>query len=217
MSRHPRSSATSGSRPPTSPAGASSPSRRSASPKATGPDADGLYLRMDERAGTYHRAAGRDRPGARGRLGGARPVRAGQRRPRRRGGRLRRQGAAPGSAASAASRQRIRSRTPPARRSRCSSARCSTTARSSPVRTQRFVTGDQGMGHVVLPTTAMDRTACRFYTEVLGFLPRGAIRVGGRPRRVGPLAGSASWASTSATTAWRSARRRTGRRPASST
>lgn len=50
-----------------------------------------------------------------------------------------------------------------------------------PVRTrwtQRFVTGDQGMGHVVLPTTAMDDTVS-FYTEVLGFLPRGSIRVGG--------------------------------------
>src|SRR5699024_7084507 len=42
---------------------------------------------------------------------------------------------------------------------------------------QSFVTGPQGMGHVVLPTTAMEATAS-FYTEVLGFLPRGAMRVG---------------------------------------
>lgn len=56
--------------------------------------------------------------------------------------------------------------------------------------TQRFVTGEQGMGHVVLPTTAMEETVS-FYTEVLGFLPRGAIRLGGPkppagqpPRRV---------------------------------
>ncbi|MEV0594672.1 biphenyl-2,3-diol 1,2-dioxygenase [Nonomuraea cavernae] len=51
---------------------------------------------------------------------------------------------------------------------------------------QKFVTGPQGMGHVVLPTTAMDETVS-FYTEVLGFLPRGAMKVGGgRPpvRRV---------------------------------
>ena len=51
----------------------------------------------------------------------------------------------------------------------------------SPVRTkwtQSFVTEGQGMGHVVLPTTSMDETIS-FYTEVLGFLPRGAIRVGG--------------------------------------
>lgn len=53
---------------------------------------------------------------------------------------------------------------------------------------QRFVTGEQGMGHVVLPTTCMDETVT-FYTEVLGFLPRGAIRLGGGaadapPRRV---------------------------------
>ncbi|MEV8637494.1 VOC family protein [Streptosporangium sp. NPDC051023] len=51
----------------------------------------------------------------------------------------------------------------------------------SPVLTgmgQRFVTGEQGMGHVVLPTTSMEETVS-FYTEVLGFLPRGAIRLGG--------------------------------------
>lgn len=52
----------------------------------------------------------------------------------------------------------------------------------SPVLTglgQEFVTGSQGMGHVVLPTTAMEETVA-FYTEVLGFLPRGAIKIGGR-------------------------------------
>ncbi len=40
-----------------------------------------------------------------------------------------------------------------------------------------FVTGGEGMGHVVLPTTNPEETVA-FYTEVLGFLPRGAIRVG---------------------------------------
>lgn len=61
----------------------------------------------------------------------------------------------------------------------------------SPVLTglgQTFVTGGQGMGHVVLPTTRMEETVS-FYTEVLGFLPRGAIRLSGQdpeapPRRV---------------------------------
>jgi 3,4-dihydroxy-9,10-secoandrosta-1,3,5(10)-triene-9,17-dione 4,5-dioxygenase len=59
----------------------------------------------------------------------------------------------------------------------------------SPVLTgygQKFVTGAQGMGHVVLPTTQPEETVA-FYTEVLGFLPRGAIRIGapdGAPRRV---------------------------------
>ncbi|MCX4552819.1 VOC family protein [Streptomyces sp. NBC_01387] len=52
---------------------------------------------------------------------------------------------------------------------------------------QRFVTGGAGMGHVVLPTTRMDETVT-FYTEVLDFLPRGAMRLGGPvtdpPRRV---------------------------------
>lgn len=41
----------------------------------------------------------------------------------------------------------------------------------------RFVTGAQGLGHVVLPTPAFEE-AYTFYTEVLGFLPRGAIRLG---------------------------------------
>ena len=60
-----------------------------------------------------------------------------------------------------------------------------------PVRTtwmQSFVTGEQGMGHVVLPTTNFDEVEV-FYTEVLGFLPRGAVKVsrqvpGEKPRRV---------------------------------
>jgi 3,4-dihydroxy-9,10-secoandrosta-1,3,5(10)-triene-9,17-dione 4,5-dioxygenase len=39
-----------------------------------------------------------------------------------------------------------------------------------------FVTGDQGLGHVVLP--AIDVTGlCEFYTDVLGFVSRGAFRV----------------------------------------
>ncbi|MEO9139997.1 MAG: VOC family protein [Jatrophihabitans sp.] len=49
----------------------------------------------------------------------------------------------------------------------------------------RFVTGAQGMGHIVLPTTRFGETYA-FYTEVLGFRPRGAIRMGGvavRPAR----------------------------------
>ncbi|KOS57722.1 biphenyl-2,3-diol 1,2-dioxygenase [Rhodococcus rhodochrous] len=40
----------------------------------------------------------------------------------------------------------------------------------------RWVTGEQGLGHVVLPATDFD-AAHAFYTEVLGFLPRGAIRL----------------------------------------
>lgn len=43
---------------------------------------------------------------------------------------------------------------------------------------QRFVTGGQGMGHVVLPTTTMEETVS-FYTEVLGFLPRGSMKLDG--------------------------------------
>lgn len=47
----------------------------------------------------------------------------------------------------------------------------------------QFVTGAQGMGHVVLPTPATD-DAVSFYTEVLGFLPRGSMKLGGpKPTR----------------------------------
>ncbi|MFF0815194.1 biphenyl-2,3-diol 1,2-dioxygenase [Rhodococcus sp. NPDC003318] len=48
----------------------------------------------------------------------------------------------------------------------------------------RFVTGGAGLGHVVLPTPHYEQTYA-FYTEVLGFLPRGAIRLGG-PGAPGP-------------------------------
>lgn len=48
-----------------------------------------------------------------------------------------------------------------------------------------FVTGDQGMGHVVVP--AMDPNgAFDFYTEVLGFRSRGAFRVP-LPKEFGPV------------------------------
>ena len=49
----------------------------------------------------------------------------------------------------------------------------------------RFVTGEQGLGHVVLP--ALDVPGLfDFYTEVLGFLSRGAFRVPAPPE-FGPL------------------------------
>jgi 3,4-dihydroxy-9,10-secoandrosta-1,3,5(10)-triene-9,17-dione 4,5-dioxygenase len=49
----------------------------------------------------------------------------------------------------------------------------------------RFVTGAQGLGHVVLPT--MDPAgAFTFYSETLGFLPRGAMRLPAPPE-FGPL------------------------------
>ncbi|MCK8669556.1 VOC family protein [Rhodococcus sp. NPDC003382] len=45
---------------------------------------------------------------------------------------------------------------------------------------QKFVTGVQGLGHVVMPTTMFD-ASFRFYTEVLEFLPRGAFRMPSPP------------------------------------
>ncbi|WP_030169860.1 VOC family protein [Spirillospora albida] len=54
----------------------------------------------------------------------------------------------------------------------------------SPVRTglaQTFVTGEQGMGHVVLPSSR-HKEVVDFYQRVLGFVPRGAFNVGGGMR-----------------------------------
>ncbi|MEV0366789.1 VOC family protein [Nocardia fusca] len=57
----------------------------------------------------------------------------------------------------------------------------------SPVLTkygQKFITGDQGLGHVVMPTTNFDESF-NFYTETLGFLSRGAFRMP-TPPEMGP-------------------------------
>ncbi len=55
---------------------------------------------------------------------------------------------------------------------------------------QRFVTGDQGMGHVVIPVTD-DVEALRFYTETLGFRLRDSMSMPGE--FVGKPAGSKVW------------------------
>lgn len=55
---------------------------------------------------------------------------------------------------------------------------------------QRFVTGDQGMGHVVLPVTD-DVAALRFYTETLGFRLRDSMSMPGE--FVGKEPGSKVW------------------------
>jgi 3,4-dihydroxy-9,10-secoandrosta-1,3,5(10)-triene-9,17-dione 4,5-dioxygenase len=49
----------------------------------------------------------------------------------------------------------------------------------------KFVTGDQGLGHVVVPATDFNG-AVDFYTEVLGFRSRGAFRVP-LPAEFGPI------------------------------
>ncbi|MGW5453689.1 biphenyl-2,3-diol 1,2-dioxygenase [Nocardia sp. NPDC003979] len=49
----------------------------------------------------------------------------------------------------------------------------------------KFVTGAQGLGHVVLPTMDLGG-AFEFYTEVLGFRPRGAFRIPAPPE-YGPV------------------------------
>jgi 3,4-dihydroxy-9,10-secoandrosta-1,3,5(10)-triene-9,17-dione 4,5-dioxygenase len=49
----------------------------------------------------------------------------------------------------------------------------------------RFVTGDQGLGHVVLPALDVPELF-DFYTETLGFKPRGAFRVP-TPPEFGPV------------------------------
>jgi 3,4-dihydroxy-9,10-secoandrosta-1,3,5(10)-triene-9,17-dione 4,5-dioxygenase len=54
----------------------------------------------------------------------------------------------------------------------------------------RFVTGEQGLGHVVLPVTD-DVEALRFYTEVFGFRLRDSMRMPGE--LVGKEPGSTVW------------------------
>jgi 3,4-dihydroxy-9,10-secoandrosta-1,3,5(10)-triene-9,17-dione 4,5-dioxygenase len=54
----------------------------------------------------------------------------------------------------------------------------------------RFVTGDQGLGHVVLPVSG-EEPALRFYTEVLGFRLRDSIRMA--PELFGRPAGPPLW------------------------
>jgi 3,4-dihydroxy-9,10-secoandrosta-1,3,5(10)-triene-9,17-dione 4,5-dioxygenase len=54
----------------------------------------------------------------------------------------------------------------------------------------RFVTGDQGMGHIVIPVTD-DVEALRFYTEVLGFRLRDSMSMPGE--FVGKEPGSKVW------------------------
>jgi 2,3-dihydroxybiphenyl 1,2-dioxygenase len=49
----------------------------------------------------------------------------------------------------------------------------------------RFVTGSMGLGHVVMPAQDVNGLFA-FYTDVLGFLPRGAFRVPAPPQ-FGPL------------------------------
>jgi 3,4-dihydroxy-9,10-secoandrosta-1,3,5(10)-triene-9,17-dione 4,5-dioxygenase len=55
---------------------------------------------------------------------------------------------------------------------------------------QTFVTGEQGMGHIVVPVTD-DVEALRFYTDVLGFRLRDSMRMPGE--LVGKEAGSTVW------------------------
>ena len=49
----------------------------------------------------------------------------------------------------------------------------------------RFVTGTQGLGHVVIPVPDQDE-AYDFYVKTLGFLPRGAFRLDAPPE-AGPM------------------------------
>lgn len=49
----------------------------------------------------------------------------------------------------------------------------------------RFVTGEQGLGHVVIPVPDQDE-AYDFYVKTLGFLPRGAFRLDAPPE-AGPM------------------------------
>lgn len=73
----------------------------------------------------------------------------------------------------------------------------------------RFVTGEQGLGHVVL-STKDDAASLRFYRDVLGFRLRDSMRLPpqmvGLPCSTARPRGCGSSAATRATTAWRSCR-----------
>lgn len=56
----------------------------------------------------------------------------------------------------------------------------------SPVGVSGFVTGDMGLGHVVLPAPAFDETA-DFYTRVLGFALTDRMRLGAGPEGDGGM------------------------------
>ena len=151
-----------------------------------GPDESALYLRMDERAARLIVVPGetdrvltvgwevRDRPALQ-----------------------RVKAALDGAGVPFKQLSRRRGRDPPGRRgdhfrgpgrhtqSRCFTARCLTTARSSPRSAREFVTGDQGLGHVVVPATDPNGLF-DFYTEILGFRSRGAFRVP-LPKEFGPV------------------------------
>ena len=76
----------------------------------------------------------------------------------------------------------------------------------------RFVTGSQGLGHVVFPV--MDSAASfDFYTEVLGFYPRGAFRLPA-PARIRAAANPFHGRQRAPPTAWPCARHRMAVHPA---
>lgn len=56
----------------------------------------------------------------------------------------------------------------------------------SPVGVAGFVTGDQGLGHVVMPATAYEETAA-FYTEFLGFRLTDRMRIGADEKGTGGM------------------------------
>ena len=121
------------------------------------------------------RRAGRRRGDHGDRLRGARPPRARPAGRRRRGrGDRGRAGTADECARTAASPGSSGSTTPAATGSSCSTARSSTT---SPVQTPAvsgFVTGDMGMGHVIVSAEDGDATV-DFYIDVLGFVERNTM------------------------------------------
>ena len=143
-----------------------------------GPDPAAVYLRMDDFPARLDHRAGRARPAAGLRLGGGRratlaevahiltaagvPVKA--RRRCRAGG--------PSGRPDAARRGPVRQLAGDLLRGRAGQPAC-----DQPVR-QRFVTGDQGLGHVVLPA-ADDEETLAFYTDLLGFRLRDSMRMPG--------------------------------------
>ena len=151
-----------------------------------GPEAGALYLRMDDFPARLVIMPGSAGPAARLRLGGRRRRGAGRRRPRP--GRRRRPYKAGTDAELAARRVGVDAQPggPGGPRPRGVLRRRARHRPSVSPYGNRFVTGDLGLGHVVLPVPPGDEAAFDFYTEVLGFRLRDSMRMpaeffGGKP------------------------------------
>ena len=143
-----------------------------------GPEPGALYLRMDDFPARLVIVPGERERLLGQRLGGGRRAGAGRGRAGPGGGRRRGQGRhAPPSSPTAGSAQLLRCDDPAGNRLEFF---CGAALEHHPALSpygNRFVTGDQGLGHVVLPVTDDDAARCASTPDVLGFRLRDSMRM----------------------------------------